>query len=126
MFRSALRRQVGVGPHGRRVDAGLGGKGVRHLRRHQRQAPRHDLAEAFGTGVGAGDHGVDGHAQAALFQVDVDDAVARLHVVDGGSGVAITSLAPLAKAFRKAFTASGFSFSSFGLAMTTLPYSFTP
>ena len=42
------------------------------------------------------------------------------------SGLAITSLAPLAKALRKPLMAAGFSFISLGLAMITLPYSLTP
>ena len=43
-----------------------------------------------------------------------------------GSGLAMTSFAPLAKALRKAFTAAGFSLIILGVAMITLPYSFTP
>jgi len=42
------------------------------------------------------------------------------------AGLAMTSFAPLAKAERNFFTASGFSLMSLGEAMMTLPYSFTP
>ncbi len=69
------------------VDAALGAVGVGHLRRHQRQASGHDLAEAFLARVGAGHHRVDGQLEAARLQCHVDDAVARLHRLDGGRRV---------------------------------------
>ena len=49
-----------------------------------------------------------------------------LIVSTAASGLAMASLAPRAKAVRKAFTAAGFSRTSLGEAMITLPYSFTP
>ena len=65
------------------------------------------LAKPFGARVGAVDHGVDGQLQAAGFERHVHDAIARLYMLDGGSGLAMTSLAPLVKADRNALMAAG-------------------
>jgi hypothetical protein len=42
-------------------------------------------------------------------------------VSTAASGLAITSFTPRVKAARNAFTAAGFSFRIFGVAMITLP-----
>src|SRR6218665_4048776 len=85
----ALRRvgqKAGV-PHRIGLDPGLGAERIRDLRGHQRQARGLHLAKTLGTRAGGVDHAVDGQLQAADFQRHIDDAVARLHMADGGARV---------------------------------------
>jgi hypothetical protein len=96
------------------VDAGLGAIGVGHLRGHQRQAARVDAAEALGACIGAGHHGVDGQRRRRFSRPTLMMPSRALTYSMAGAGLAITSLAPLAKALRKALTASGSRRSAWG------------
>ncbi len=81
------RRQEAAVPHGGGVHARLGVVGVRNLRSHQREPLGLHLAEALGARIRAVDHRVDGQLQPARLERGVHDAVALLHVGDGGAGV---------------------------------------
>ena len=50
---------------------------------HQRHAACVDLTKAFSARIWAVDHGINGHFQAALLKLNVDDAIAAFHVLNG-------------------------------------------